>query len=200
MIENRGSRIEDRRSRIEYGRSRRISLFDPRSSILDPLFSILDPSRSELGLQPPRLAVRLQIFAEPAKGRWRNVFERPSYLVPVSGEPFLDYVFALPATYQIVAYAGDRIEPGDAPDVDLSVVDPHRRPVAVKLLRQSFIASLGSRRRDPDVLDCAPLQHPSEMPLPTALVRGTILRIIVNGGLPTADKPSVDVFLICEFV
>src|SRR5215475_10384506 len=171
-----------------------------RCSILYPLSSILDPARSELDLQPPGLAVGLQIFAEPAKRRWRDVFERPSYLVPVSGKPFLDYVFALPATDQIVADAGDRIEPGDAPDADLPVVDPHRRPVPVKLLRQSFIAPLGSRRRDPDVLDGAPLQHPSEMPLPAALARSPILRIIVNGGLPTADKPSVDVFLVCEFV
>src|SRR5262245_23488570 len=96
-----------------------------RSSILDPLSSILDPSRAELGLQPPGLAVGLQIFAEPAKRRWRDVFERPPYLVPVSGKPFLDDVAALPATDQIVADAGDRIEPGNAPGADLPVVDPH---------------------------------------------------------------------------
>src|SRR5215510_8121248 len=132
MVEDRGSRIEDRGSR-------RISLFYPRSSILDPLSSILDPPRSKLGLQSPGLAVRLQILADPAKRRWRDVFERPSYLVPVSGKPFLDDVVALPAADQIVADAGNRIEPGDAPGADLSVVDPHRRPVPVIFLRQSFI-------------------------------------------------------------
>src|SRR5215467_1279491 len=177
-----------------------MSLFDPRSSILDLLSSILDSSRSEFGLQPPGLAIGLQIFAEPAKRRWRDVFETPSYLVPVSGKPFLDDVVALPANDEVVADAGDRIEPGDAPDADLPIVDPHRRPVPVILLRQSFITPPGSRGRDPDVLDGAPLQHPSEMPLPAALVRCPVLRIIVGGRLPTADKPSVDVFLICEFV
>src|SRR5215470_12228028 len=169
--------------------------------ILNPLrLFVFHSSRPELGLQTPGLAVGLQIFAEPAKRRWRDVFERPSYLVPVGGKPFLDDVVALPATDQVVADPRDRIEPGDAPDADLSVVDPHRSPVTVKLLRQSFITPLGSRRRDPDVLDCAPLQHPSEMPLPAALVRSPILHIIVGGRLPTSDKPSVNVFLIREFV
>src|SRR5215510_8731032 len=115
------------------------TIINPRSSILDLLPSILDLSRSELGLQPPGLAVRLQILAEPAKRRWRDVFKRPSYLAPVSGNSLLDDVGALLATDQIVANAGDRIEPGDAPDSDISVVDPHRRSVSVILLRQGFI-------------------------------------------------------------
>src|SRR5262245_18839919 len=171
-----------------------------RCSILYPLSSILDPARSELGQQPPGLAVGLQIFAEPAKRRWRDVFERPSYLVPVSGKPFLDYVFALPATDQIVAGAGDRIEPGDAPGADLPVVDPHRRPVPVISLRQCFITPLRLSRRHPAVLDCAPVQLSSEVSLPTTLVRCPVRRIVVGGRLPAADKPSVDVFLICELV
>jgi hypothetical protein len=73
-MEDRGWRIGDRTA--IFG-----ATFDPRSSIPYPLSPIpyplspipyplspiFDPSRPELYLQPPGLAVRLQILANPAK-------------------------------------------------------------------------------------------------------------------------------------
>src|SRR5262249_10689142 len=118
----------------------RFSLFLSRRSLRHErlLLLVFHSSRSELGLQPPGLAVRLQRLAAPNKRCGRDVCEEPSYLATVRTNPFLDDIGALPASNQVVAGASNRIEPGDAPGREFSIVDSDGCSVQVIFFRYFF--------------------------------------------------------------
>ena len=136
------------------------------------------PQRKELGAQLPGLPVIVGFFPRPSERIFRNVAEAPPDAQrTIFIEPFLDDLIPHFFSNQLVLYVADRIDPGDAPGFDARVVRPQRCPIPVSLFRKPCRA-LFPRRNDENILNGAPFQHPSEMPLSTAFVGRSVIVIV----------------------
>src|ERR1019366_3390886 len=107
-------------------------------------------------------------FASPAKGIRRDLAKAPSDQSPVRSGPELNDVVALRAADHVEKILGDRIGPLDLPRIDPRIVDPQRRAIGIDVGRRVTTTQFAARRDNPDVLDRAAFQRPTEMPFALA--------------------------------
>src|SRR5262249_47165804 len=105
-----------------------------------------------------------------------------------------DLVAPLPAE-ELGAVIGARVDPGDAPGVELCVVHTHSRAVLVvegsPTLRLADVRAI-ARRGNPDILDGAAFEHALESDLPVMAPRGAVGEEGLCLGFPAADESVVE--------
>jgi hypothetical protein len=85
------------------------------------------------------------------------------------------------------------IEPGDVPCVDGWVVPTKCGAVHVLRLSRLLVSAKPSRREDPHVLDCPPIEHPTEMPLAFRAASRSVQWVEIDIDVPGSNELAVEV-------
>src|SRR4029077_39192 len=155
------------------------------------------PASQKLAFQPPCMTVSFQDFTGPSERIRRNLSEHPADRCSVGTGANLDDVFAAPAANQFIPAAGNRVDPRDAPCLNRRIPYAQRSAIHVAglfELRRTVLAAW----HDPDILDSAALQHPSEMYFALDVARENVNAVAANIQLPAADQPAVNVVSRCD--
>src|SRR5688572_26044751 len=137
----------------------------------------------KLRLELPGQAAIARALAKPAERVRRDVGEAPAHpLARVVGALLHNVLPARAAELARVVLL-HRIAPENVPGIDAGVINAQRR--AVKEAGQ-----------DPDVLDGATLQHPSEMNFARALVLRAVVGMDDGVHPPASDQPAVETHFV----
>src|SRR5690348_545097 len=147
----------------------------------------------EFAFDSPGFAVRFERFAEPVKRVGRDFREAPTRGRAVGTRADLnDFAADFPAGLALLI-AADGIDPADAPGLDGRIPDAQSGTVHIVPSTGAGFA-LGNARQDPDVLNGAAFENPTEVSFAVEVLRGKISPGVVEDfEFPVADKPSVDV-------
>ncbi len=148
--------------------------------------------RQELGLQLPSLvvislvvigrAVIAGTLAGPTKRVGRDLRKAPAHGFARIVLAVLDDVVALGASDLARIDLAQRVAPEDVPRIDPRVVDAQRRAVE-------------DAGQNSDILNGAAFEHPREMDLALAFVRGAVVAMNGCGKSPMPDQPAVEAHL-----